>query len=348
MEPIAVYYGNIIIYWRSILVVLGVLTGTMITLALYYGRKRPKYIMALYFPFALLLALIFGRVFHWYCYMEQYESFGAAMTSFARGDFLLPGVLLAVWLVAFALAPFTPGKTRYELLDAITPGLAFVLALIRLSDAYTDACRGKMLVTGEKLQCLPFATAMVDPAGNVEYRFAAFMFSFMILLGITLFLVVFYVKDAGREKKAPLKSDGHTFRWFLVLYGGMEIVIDSIRYDAAHLYFPGKALAFLNKGAGFMGVSQFLGAVFCVYVMIYYVLMSTKANQTFKKNIIPLLLFVAGVFGGGVSEYLVQRYSGMYILWYGTQILGVVVMIASIAWVYELCIKKDPGIAKNG
>lgn len=340
MEPIAVYFGEMIIYWRHVIIFLGMIAGCMITLALYYGRERNRYIMAIYFPLTLLFSLILGRVFHWYCYMEQYDGFKDAMTNFAKGDFLIPGVLFAVWMVAFALGPFTRSKSHHEMLDAIAPGLAFILALVRLSDAFTDGCRGKMLVQNKMFQHLPFAIASTDSAGNVEYRFAAFMVSFICLLVITVLLIIFYVKDAGWEKKAPLKTYGHTFRLFLVLYGGMEVVIDSIRYDAAHLSFPGEVLASLNKGASFMGLSQFLGALFCVYVVAYYLMMSTKANKSFKGNIIPLIIFVLGIGIGGVSEYLVQRYSGMYVLWYGTQILGVFMIIVSIAWVYGMCIKK--------
>lgn len=343
MEPIAVYYENVIIYWRPIVILLSVVAGFMISMALYHGKKGSnRYVMALYFPLALLLSLILGRILHWYCHIEQYASFSKALTDFSKGDFLIPGVLMAVWLVAFAVAPFTWSRSHLELLDVIAPGFTFTLAMIRLADSFTDACRGKMLVNNKAFQVLPFAVAVKDNAGNVEYRFATFMISFLLLLIIMMLLLVFYVKDQKWEKKEPLKAYGNTFRMFLALYGGMEVVIDSTRYDAAHLYFPGEALANLNKGASFMGLSQFLGAIFFVYVITYYLAMATKANKTFKKNIIPLIMFIVGIGVGGVSEYLVQRYSGMYLLWYSTQTLGVLVVIASIFWVYSMCINWPP------
>lgn len=341
MEPIAIYYGNIIIYWRPVIILLGIVTGFLISLSLYHGKKDSNgYVMSLFFPVALILSLILGKIFHWYCHIEQYDGFLKALTDFSKGDFLIPGVLLAVWISSFVVAPFTTSKSRYEVLDVVAPGFTFTLAMIRLADIYTDACRGKMLVQNKAFQMLPFAVAASDSNGNVEYRFATFMISFILLLFIAVFLFVFYVMNQKIKENKRLKPFGHTFRMFLILYGGMEVVIDSTRYDAAHIHFPGEALEGLNKGASFMGLSQFLGAIFLVYVMVYYLVIATKVNSTFKKNIIPLVLFIIGLGVGGASEYLVQRYSGMYLLWYSTQTLGVIVMITCVFWVYSMCVNK--------
>ena len=161
---------------------------------------------------------------------------------------------------------------------------------------------------------------------------------------IAVILGIFQINDAHRIYKDRVSLKGHTFRFFLVLYGGMEVIMDSTRYDASHLYFPGQALASLNKGAGFMGLSQFFGALFIIYEFIYYLISSIKANGKSKKHILPWILFITGLILGAGSEYLVQRFTGMYLTWYLVMTLGILMMIASVMLLYNTCISKSTSL----
>ncbi|MCR5215963.1 MAG: hypothetical protein K6C69_03430 [Lachnospiraceae bacterium] len=338
-EAIAIYYENIIIYWRTIIIVLGVIAGFFISLSLYKGKKNQGYTICIYYPLAILASLFMARLVHWYCNIEQYGGIGDALSDFSKGDFLLPGVLIAAYLVALLVAPFSTGKSRYGILDAVVPGLCFILAMIKFSDVFTDVCRGKMIVNNVLFQKLPFAIAVQDHTGTVVYRFATFFVTFLLLCVVTVGLIVFYVMDAKTKRRFPMEEEGHTFRMFLLFYGAVEIVMDSTRYDAAHLYFPGEALANLNKGASFMGLSQMMGAIFVIYVVVYYMKLLAYVNHSFKSCILPLILSLMGLILGGVSEYLVQRYSGMYLIWYSTQSLGVLLMVGCAWYLYRQCLR---------
>lgn len=339
MEPIAVYSDSLIIYWRPIVILLGTIVSLLLCFAMYGNNRDSKNVMLIFSPLAVILALLFGKMLHWYCNMEQYEGLGDALTHFSKGDLLIPGVLFGVWLAAVIVAKLMGHRSRMELLDAVAPGLALLIAFVRIADVFTDSCRGKMTVEWALFQRLPFAIAETDGNGEVTYRLASFMLSFIIMLVITAVLVIFFVNEKNWTKKRPMKKYGHTFRLFLMLYGAMEIVIDSTRYDAAHLAFPGEALAALNKGAMFMGLAQLLGAICMVYGLVYYAVMTTKVTKNFRKALVPIIVFVVGIVVGGVSEYLVQRYSSMHVLWYTTQILGVVAMFLAIAKLYTKCVK---------
>ena len=110
-----------------------------------------------------------------------------------------------------------------------------------------------MSVTEHSLQHLPISAPIIGSDGNAEYRFASFFVSFILFLASTVILIVYYLKkndalfaqgvDKNKADTLPLgilKSDGHTFRLFLMLFSAEEVIIDSTRYDASHLFFTGE------------------------------------------------------------------------------------------------------------
>ena len=343
MSPIAIFYEGTIIYWSSIVIAAGILAGFALSLSLFVAKNKYAYTFCLFFPVALVLSIYLSRIIHWYCNTEQYDGFDSAVTNLQKGSFLVPGILISVWLVAMIMHILFLVKSRYTILDPLAPGLAFIIAVIRFSSIFSDACRGKATISNKAFQHLPFAIKMLDPSGEIQYRFATFFVSFLLMLGVTALLIWFYMHYSRKKKKAPLKSYGHTFRAFLVLYGAVEIVMDSTRYDASHLYFPGEALASLNKGAGFMGLSQMIGALSCLYVFIYYLVMTIKANGRSKKIILPVIMFVLGLGIGGTAEYLVQRFTSMALPCYLMQTFGVILIIISIFILFRSCIDTSKG-----
>lgn len=337
-----------------------------------------------YLPLATVGSVYLARVFHWYCNQEQYKSFSAAMANMEKGSFLIPGILFACWLLALLMQLVHLVKSRFDILDPLAPGLALSLALIKFSDIFTDACRGKQSVETPFLQKLPFSVLTIDSAGNMQYRMATFFLTFLLLLLIVVLLLAFYVFDRsetatgeaimqemqGTQEMHPVKAakrktqadagkaaticSGNTWRMFLVWYGAIEIAMDSTRYDASHLYFPGEALASLNKAAGFMGLSQLLGAIFCIYGIIYYTVQMRKsktntdgaANKTDaelqKEKTVRLWLiviwavFVISLGVAGVSEYLVQRHSSQFLLYFSIQFAASLLLGGCVFGMYRL------------
>lgn len=335
METVAIFYEGTIVYWSGIIISVGILSGFLLSLSLYVPRNKYGYGFCIYFPISLFISVIFSRMLHWYCYKEQYEGLSMALKDYSKGGYLLPGVLFGVWVTALLLAPLTRKCSRFDILDPLAPGLALIIAIIKYCDIYSDLCRGKIIVGDERYHHLPFS--VITPEG--DYRFASFYVTFILMVIVFIVLLVFYYLDARLYKQKLFDTKGHIFRMFLVLYGVVEIVMDSTRYDAAHFYFPGEALAVLNKGTGFMGLSQLVGALCCLGVFIYYMIISVKTNKWNKKNIISLVLFVIGLGIGGTAEYLVQRYFGNYKIWYLIQVLGVTMIAISVFVLYFTGVK---------
>ena len=390
MEPIALFNNGNIIYWNSIIIGLGIIAGCFVTWMLYLGRNRFGAVIYVYLPLATVGSVYLARIFHWYCNQEQYKSFSAAMANMEKGSFLIPGILFACWLLALLMQLVHLVKSRFDILDPLAPGLALSLALIKFSDIFTDACRGKQSVETPFLQKLPFSVLTIDSAGNMQYRMATFFLTFLLLLLIVVLLLAFYVFDRsetatgeaimqemqGTQEMHPVKAakrktqadagkaaticSGNTWRMFLVWYGAIEIAMDSTRYDASHLYFPGEALASLNKAAGFMGLSQLLGAIFCIYGIIYYTVQMRKsktdtdgaasktdaANETDaelqKEKTVRLWLiviwavFVISLGVAGVSEYLVQRHSSQFLLYFSIQFAASLLLGGCVFGMYRL------------
>ena len=139
------------------------------------------------------------------------------------------------------------------------------------------------------------------------------------------------------RKKSGKTAEGAIFRLFIILFSLSEILIDSMRYDASHLFFPGRILADLNKGAGFMGLSQLLGAIICLVLMISYTVKTEKKpakNEKRIKPVVKLVIFVAGTTIGGSFEYFVQRNSSRWVVLYLVMICGIAIMMFSLvsAW----------------
>ena len=89
MNPVAIYTGNLTIYWTGIIVTLGLAAALSLTLALYPMEAGRNTAVWVFFPFAMLFSVLISRAIHWYCHMEMYTSFASAMKSFNSLDFTL-------------------------------------------------------------------------------------------------------------------------------------------------------------------------------------------------------------------------------------------------------------------
>lgn len=351
MNQIAVFYGSTTIYFNSILIALALVAAFIFSLAIYLPRNRYAVAMWLFFPMATGLSVILSRIIHWYCNIEQYADFRSALTDYTSGDYCITGVIIAVWFVALLLWCLHITRSRFDLLDAAAPGLAFVLAVVRFTHIFSDKCYGKTLIEAPSLQRLPLAAPIVLSDGTIEYRFASFFISAIVLFAISIFLTIFYINKRDRffaERaskpydsitRRAAKSDGHVFRMFLLLFSAEEVVIDSTRYDATHLFFRGEQFAGINKATSFMGLSQFVSALILLYLFIYYLVVSInrckKTGRSKKYLFISVPLFVLGLAAAGVCEYLVQRFTGMYMYIYPGQVAGLAGIIASVTIMYR-------------
>lgn len=319
----AICIGDTVIYWSSLIILLGVCAWFCMTYALYTARRRDGTAVWVFLPLACALAFFFARLLHWYCHSEQYSGLSGAFTDLGRGSYLLPGVLLGVALAALLVRAVRLCSSAGRLLDAAAPGAALGIALIRLSALFTNACRGKAVITDPRFQHLPWGAAVVSSSGATEYRFATFFIHFLVLLVLAAALLIFTARAARRRmKRGP--AHGHTAMMFLVLYSATELVLDSTRYDSSFF-----------RSNGFVSVVQILGAVAMAAVLVFYTVLSIRANGPKAKHWLLWLLFLGSFGVAGASEYLVQRHGDWYMGCYSAMSAGCLLMSLAVYIMYR-------------
>ena len=338
MNPVAIYTGNLTIYWTGIIVTLGLAAALALALALYPMEGGRNTAVWVFFPFALLFSVAISRALHWYCHMEMYSSFASAMTDFSSGSFVLVGVIFGVLLAALLVRGLQLTKHTGLLLDAAAPGIALLTAFIRLSAFFTDACRGKVIISDPRFQRLPFASAMTDAAGNVSYRLATWCIEAILMLLLALLMVVFYCRHRRDHMKAGGSRSGNVFRIFLVLFCIVEFPMDSTRYDSAMFHFSG-FLRMLNKYISFVSLTQLFCGVAILCVLIHFLRISVRGNGWSWYHIFLLIVYVGTlVVVGFFGEYRVQRYAA-YLKCYSIMTAGLLVM-ALVVYIFYLTAKK--------
>ena len=286
----------------------GIALAVLLSCALYARRKEGVTAVLAMSVMGLVFGVLFSRFLHWYFTGEVYASFTAAFTDFDRGSFCLQGMFLGVWLAAFLTKKLRLTGSVNGLLDAAAPGLCLLVAMIRLSALFNSTCRGRITIKAPIFQRLPFAVASVDAVGNVTYRFASFFIAAIAMLVVTLVVWRFYVEDEERWMKWPCPGEGNTIRFALVLYGAVEIIMDSTRNDSPLMHF--RFISQLNKFSAFISLAQIFAAVAMLCVLIHYSRMSIKANGFKWYHPLLWLGFLVSLFGvGKLGEYNVQRYA---------------------------------------
>ena len=298
MSSVAFLWQGVSIHWAGIFAALGALAACWMTMSLHLFKSRSLKALPLFFPAAILFSLIFGRLFHWYSFPLQYESFAAAITDYSTGGFVLtgvfPGTLLAAALVRLGkLTDDFPG-----LLDILAPAGALGIAVGRLGSFFDASCRGSFLPPQPWLQESPFAASIVNADGTVSWRFATFFWQAAV--AAALFFVCLILLAAIRRP-----GGGHVFTLFLNFYAAAEVVLDSTRYDAHFL-----------RSNGFIHVPQLLCVGVLVGLCVYWSVLALR-RRGFRWPLglaWGLFLGLGGV--GGYMEYFVQRHGDRFVLAY--------------------------------
>lgn len=325
MNPIAIYSGDTIIYYSAVLICLGAAAWFSLSCGLYTARGGRTAAMWALLPLAAALSVLLSRLIHWYCHAEQYAGLWAALTDYSIGGYCLPGLLLGVVLAVFIVKQLRLTEDMAGLFDALAPGAALGLALIRLSALFNSSCRGTVIVKDPRFQHLPIASAVSTSSGGMEYRFATFFVHFLLLLGIAALLLVFYL----RQDERPHGRKGDTALLFLLLYSATELVLDSTRYDSSFLRFN-----------GFVSLVQIVSALSIAGVLAVYSVRSVKELGLRPRHWLLWSGYLLSLIGTGVLEYLVQRYGSWYKLCYSFMSLTCLLMVL-VCWGMYLTLKGE-------
>ena len=325
MNPIAIYSGELVLYWSALVIALGIAACFAMSQALYTsyaGNGRALWVLL---PLAVIFSVVLCRLIHWYCHGEQYSGLWGAITDYSSGGYVLPGALLGTFLAARLVGALEYTDNVPRLLDAVAPGGALAVAFVRLSALFNSSCRGKIAVKTPALQHLPLASPVYS-GGADDYRFATFFVQFILMLFVFMLLFSFYNKRRNVPMKGGRSRDGHVARMFLLYYGAVEIIMDSTRYDSSFLQFN-----------GFVSVVQIISALLMVYVLVYYSVISVKENGMKLYHWLLWLLTLAALGGGGACEYLVQRHGDWYLKCYGGMALCILILCSVGFRLYESC-----------
>ena len=314
MNNTSICLYNLIINWNVLITVLSVISGFFVATTIYLKNGGRAVIMSLFYTLSIILSFLLSRLLHYLCHLEQYNNIGEAFTNYNIGSFFMPGIVLAVIILAAILRAVKLIDNLSILLDAMAPSLAFVMSMIRFADRFTGECQGK-------------------------YVIPSYLVSFLILLA--LFILLFIL---GISALSPAKGD--MFRLFLAIYGASEIFIDSTRNDASHVFLPGESMIAFNNASGFVALSQIIGAILCIYIFIYYIVKIIKVNKMLDVNekisklvlklVALILYFIAACSFIGLAEYKVQRHSSEFVKYYSIQVTAIIVMLVTIYLMYRI------------
>ena len=317
MNAIAFSDGSAVIYWSALIVTLAAAAWLALSWALYAIDGGRGSTLLLFFPAAVLLSVLLSRLLHWYCHAEQYAGLFAALSDYSSGGYCLPGLLLGVTLAALLMGRLGLAESRLQLLDALAPGAALGIGLIRLSELFGNSCRSKVLITRAALQHLPLAAPVTGSGGAVEYRLASFFLSFILLSLLAAVLLRFFLRS-----RWELGDAGHVAALFLTVFSAMEFFIDSGRYDSSFL-----------RSNGFVSLSQILAGLSLLGVMLWYTLRIRRRGK--RVPWAPWLVWVLGVAATGGLEYLVQRHGDWFLLCYSLMSLSCALLVVAVRLLYR-------------
>lgn len=310
MSEIAFFLGNTVIRYDAALIALAALVCLFTSLALYTRQGGRAAVLCLLTPVMWALSFVLCRSVYWACHPEQFASLPAALADRRVWGYCLCGIPLGFGLTALLGRAVALEKRTRLLLDSLAPGLSLGLSLVRLSAAFNGGVRGKVAVTAPALQRLPFAF----PDAGGEYRFAAFFVEALLFCLFAGILLAVFLRRYRQDRQS-----GEVFFLFLLLYSLTELVIDSTRSDAAYFTFN-----------AFISVAQILSAVTVLALLIVYRMRARRTENPGKSRWVIWGLYLLGLIGAGVCEYMVQRHGNRQLLCYSLMTLGCLVMLLGV------------------
>ncbi len=278
---------------RSNIIVLGALVFAIVSCVEHKRAGHRISEMVICMPVIVTASILLCRVLHWYCRPERYESLISAVTNYHVGGYVAFGGILALMITIPILKALGVVKSVPAAYDSMAPAAALSLSVLKWKNAFDTACRGKVVVKLQWLQKLPFAAA----TATGEYRVAVFALQSLLFLvaGIILLLTL------RNSRKKP----GSTALYFLAIYGMIQIITDSMRYDASFMPFN-----------GFVSFEQVFGAVLVLTAMLVYDRWAKQQGAAKGHRAVLWVIFwfcLAGLVG---FEYLVQRHGNWYMFCY--------------------------------
>ena len=290
MEKIAFISGETFLYWSPIILAIAAVAAALAFIGLHMSVGGKTVGSFLVVPLAMVLALFFGRLVHWYCRPDSYESLNAALMDYSGGSYALVGVFAGCVLAVCICRLVGALKNLPKALDCMALAGSLGICVGRLNHLFNGFDRGQVV---DSIRSLPLVYPVENVlSGEPEYRLATFMLQSIVAGILFATLTVWYLVNKGRGKK----RNGDACLLFLLCYGASQILLDSTRYDSLFL-----------RSNGFVSVVQILGAVAVVVPIVLFSIRMVRARGWKAWYIGIWMGIVACLTCAGFMEYFVQR-----------------------------------------
>lgn len=321
MDRIAYIYGEVFIYWSSIVLTLAAVAAILLFVGFYLYRYENVLAAAVVIPVAIVFSLVFSRLLHWYCRADSYGSFSAAMTVYTSGGYALLGVFAGCALAACVVRIVKLTDNLPGMLDCMSLAGCAGIAVGRLACLFNSQDRGQIVAT---VHSLPWVYPVVNAVSGIqEFRLATFVIQAMVTAAIFAALLLLAFVPEKRRRSGDLTLV------FLLLYGASQIVLDSTRYDS--LFF---------RSNGFVSIVQVCSALALGLVCVVFSVRLVRQHG-FERRYLALWLEFAALVGlGGYMEYYVQRHGDQAAFAYTCMSGALVGIVAIVMGIWYLAGKE--------
>lgn len=287
-NQMALIYGSLSISWFAVFVTIGCFAGFAIACVLRKIQQKPVSDVFIAVTFAVPFALIFARI--QYCVFSG-DNFNNLfeMLNVSNGGYGLYGAILGVVAAVFVANALFKTDGIGSLMDCVALGGAFAVTVGRFATGFTGSEIGYEV---------GFKVFAVYDADENLYNLAVYMLDGIVeavVFAACLFFFIISLKGANKEI-----AGGKTALLVFALHGTNQVVMDSMRADA------------LKLGANdFIKVSQILGILSCMAVIVYFMVLSVKKNSFKKYHAVSIVIILVCIVLGILSEYRVGN--GNYI-----------------------------------
>ena len=283
MNSVAAILDSVVLYRYSLILALAGGTAICFIMACCSYVEIPAHRSSACALAAVLFSLPLSRLIYWYERPNGLPSYWLTLTSASTEVFALSGVFFGCILAALIFGGI---GNRKKILDCMSVSGCAGLALGRLGCFFTSMNRGQIMIHRTEL---PWACPVVTAFGQVEYRFATFLYQAGIAALLGIFRAVLFFRKKTRSGDISLL--------FILIYSASQIILDSTRYDSLSL-----------RSNGFVSLVQVLAAMGLVSVLMLLNIRLIKAIG-WKIWMIPLWsVLIALLAGVGYMEYFVQRH----------------------------------------
>lgn len=188
MNQVAAILNHVVLYRYSLILALSAAAGICFFMASCSYERIPSHRAALVAFAAVVFSIPLSRLVYWYGRADSFPSFVLAVTTPSTKAFALTGAFAGCALSALL---FSRNQERAKILDSMSLAGCWAISLGRLGCFFTATDRGQIM---SQLTGLPWAYPVLNVSGQMEYRFATFLFQSASAGLLGLFLTALFFR----------------------------------------------------------------------------------------------------------------------------------------------------------